>query len=90
MPASAHTQPLNAARAFEATLVPLTAHRPRTGGDGRIRLVHRDNSGATRVPAYIEASSRANVTLYQRQASRSVGTMQMGSPLPLVSMLVWT
>ncbi len=38
MPGSAHPQPLNAARAFAATLAPLAAHRPQTGGDGGFRL----------------------------------------------------
>jgi len=45
MPASAHPQPLNAARAFEATLAPLAGHRPQTGGDGGIQLAHRERRG---------------------------------------------
>jgi hypothetical protein len=47
MPGSAQPEPLNAARAFEATLAPLAAHRPQTGGDGGIQPAHRDNSSAT-------------------------------------------
>jgi hypothetical protein len=46
MPGSAHLQPLNAARAFEATLAPLAAHRPQRDCDGGIHLAHRDNTSA--------------------------------------------
>jgi hypothetical protein len=47
MPGGARAQSLNATRAFEATLRPLAAHRPQTGGDGGIQPTHRDNSSAT-------------------------------------------
>ena len=60
MPGSAHPQPLNAARAFEATLAPLAAHRPQTGGDGGIRLAHRDNPSATLIASciYLKPAAR--------------------------------
>lgn len=66
MSASAHPQPLNAALAFEATLVPSGSPSSK-GGDGGIRPA----IAATPVrpqsrPPYIEANSPANVTLYQR------------------------
>jgi hypothetical protein len=65
MLANAHLQPLNAARAFEATLAPLSAHLPQTGGDGGIQLAHRDNTSTTLIASCVyEASSPANVQLY--------------------------
>jgi hypothetical protein len=53
MPGSAQPQPLNAARAFEATLRPPVAHRPQTASDGGVQQAHRDNSSATLIASCI-------------------------------------